>query len=47
MLRASPHVVLKNLLPQRVQDAKSDTKNPPSEGEANIPSTQEGDPEEL
>ena len=47
MLRMSPHVVMKNLLPQGVQEALSGTRNPPSEWEADIPSTQEGDLEEL
>ena len=45
MPRTSPWVVLKDLLPQGVPKALSNTKNPSSEGEADIPSMQQGDPE--
>ena len=45
--RVSPEVVLQNPLPQGVQEALGDTKNPTSEGETDTPSRWEGDLEEL
>ena len=39
--------MLKDLLPQGVQEALSDTKDPPSKEDIDFHSTQEGDPEEL
>ena len=47
ILRTSPWVVLKNLLPQGGQEALSDTQNPPSEGGSQVPQHAEGGPGEA